>query len=78
MSKQAPTPNPRIAEEKAVLCHQLRRLCLKPPASVVNGSVQLVRRWVDAQSKARALVASPRASINELSSAVSAMQAFER
>ena len=67
---------PTVAEEKAALAFELGRLCMKPPKSVVNGSIQATRAWVDAQKKALKLVRSPRASVQELTSAIGSMRGF--
>ena len=67
---------PTVAEEKASLAFDLGRLCMRPPTSVVNGSIQATRAWVDAQKKALKLVKSPRASVQELTSAIGSMRSF--
>ncbi len=67
---------PSTAEEKAALCLQLGRLCLKPPPGVVNGGIELTRRWVAAQKAGLALAKNSRASTVQLSMAVAAMRTF--
>lgn len=64
------------AEEKAELSLRLGRLINKCPASVVNGSVQITRQWLHEREQARKLVKSPRASVNELRSAITRMEAY--
>jgi hypothetical protein len=65
------------AEEKAQLCLELGRLCMRPPPGVVNGGVKLTRDWVASQKQGLALARNPRASIPQLTIAVKAMRGFE-
>lgn len=73
---QVKDTNDRVAEEKARLNLELGKLMNKPPHSVVNGSVQLTRRWVEARKKAEKVVKSTRQTVPELQGAVSMMKAF--
>jgi hypothetical protein len=65
-----------IAEEKAALCLELGRLCLRVPPSVANGSIEMTRNWVGAQKTSMKLVKSSRASVQELTSAIGNMRRF--
>jgi hypothetical protein len=67
---------PTVAEEKAALSLQLNRLCQSPPDSVRNGSINVVRSWVEAQKKALKTLKSARSSVQELTSAISNMRGF--
>lgn len=68
---------PAVADEKATLCLILRRLVLKPPASVINGSVNLTRSWLATQKDAKSVLASPRSSVGDLSRAIVTMRGFD-
>ena len=67
---------PSTAERKAELCMEIKALALKVPASVASGSVQVVRRWRDAQEKAMKVAGSSRSSIVELELAVKLFDEF--
>lgn len=67
---------PSVAEEKAELCLRLRAMCIKPPPSVVNGSIQRTREWLAAQKDALALVKGTRATVPQLQSAITNMTRF--
>ena len=68
---------PTIAEEKAELILRIGTLCRKPPASVANGSIQSTREWVAAMKSAMAVAKKVRASVPELTAAVSSMERFK-
>jgi hypothetical protein len=65
---------PTVAEEKALLVLKLGKLINIAPASVRDGSVQVVREWRDARQKAAKVAASQRSSVQELQSAINSMQ----
>lgn len=67
---------PSAAEEKASLCLQLGRLCLKVPHSVSQGSIEQTRAWVAAQKVSLALVKNSRASAPQLTAAIANMRRF--
>lgn len=67
---------PTVAEEKATLSLELGRLCMSPPRSVVNGSIQTTRAWVEAQKSSLKMVKSSRASVQELTAAITNMRRF--
>lgn len=73
---QVTNTNDRVAEEKARLNLELGKLMNKPPQSVVNGSVQLTRRWIDCRKKAEKVAKSTRQTVPELQGAVQMMKAF--
>lgn len=66
-----------VAAEKARLSLELHQLMKKPPAKVVNGSVQVVRRWQAAREAARKVAGSARSSTQDLRSAINSMRGFE-
>lgn len=68
---------PTIAEEKAELCLRIGVLCRKPPACVANGSIQTTREWVAAMKSAMATAKKARASVPELTAALSSMERFK-
>jgi hypothetical protein len=68
---------PTVAEQKAELALALGRLINRVPRDVQSGSVNLTREWLSARTKAAALVKSSRASVNELTAAISNMQRFK-
>lgn len=68
---------PTVAEEKAELCLRIGVLCKKPPQSVINGSVQATLEWVHAMKSAMAIAKKVRASVPELTAAVSSMERFK-
>jgi hypothetical protein len=73
ISNQRPT----IAEEKAELCLRIGVLCRKPPACVANGSIQTTREWIAAMKSAMATAKKVRASVPELTAAISSMERFK-
>jgi len=68
---------PTIAEEKAELCLRIGILCRKPPACVANGSIQTTREWIAAMKSAMATAKKVRASVPELTAAISNMERFK-
>jgi len=68
---------PTIAEEKAELCLRIGVLCRKPPACVQNGSIQTTREWVAAMKSAMATAKKVRATVPELTAALSSMERFK-
>lgn len=66
----------RVAEEKAILCRQLGELMNKPPQKVVNGSVQLTRRWVADRQKAEKVAKGLRSSVADLHGAIAMMRFY--
>jgi O-acetyl-ADP-ribose deacetylase (regulator of RNase III) len=48
----------------------------RPPASVVNGSIQRTRQWVADRKKAEKVAKSTRSSVPELQGALSMMRAY--
>lgn len=67
---------PSTAEDKAVLCKQLLELCHRPPESVVNGGVQLTRRWIADSAGAKKVAASPKSSVPQLMYEVAKMRGY--
>lgn len=67
---------PSVAERKATLCHELKGLALKAASCVINGSVQRVREWREAQAKAMKVAGSSRSSVVELELAVKSLETF--
>lgn len=65
-----------ISEQKAQLVLLLGRLCLSCPPSVRNGSVNLTRRWLEAQKRCKAVAGSTRASVTDLSLAIKEMSQY--
>jgi hypothetical protein len=65
---------PSAAEDKAVLVMRLGRLINTVPASVQNGSINKVRDWTTARAVAAKVAKNSRASVSELTSAISSMQ----
>lgn len=74
--KDLPNMRPGIAQEKAQLCYRLGELCNKVPLKVRNGSVQAVREWRKEREKAMKVAGNKRASVFELTAAVSTMERF--
>lgn len=68
---------PTVAEEKAQLCLRIGELCKKPPACVANGSIQLTRQWVEARKAALAVAKRMKATVPELTAALSSMERFK-
>lgn len=64
------------AAEKAQLCLALGYLMKKPPPAVVNGSVQLTRRWLCDLRKAKKVARSTKCTAPELRGAISMMCAY--
>ena len=70
---------PSVAEEKAEKALQLGRLCLAiPPHIKSGGSINNVRSWTMARNAAAKVAANKRASVSELSAAISNMERFSR
>lgn len=69
-------PRPSVEEQKAGLRFDLDRLCATVPTAVRNGSVQLVREWKATQEKALKLSKNTRATVPELTAAISNMSRF--
>lgn len=67
---------PSTAERKAELALDIKRLALKPPASVISGSVQTVRAWRTAQEAAMKVAGSSRSSVVDLELAVKSLEVF--
>lgn len=67
---------PGVSTEKAELALALGRLCLKPPPKVMAGSVDLVRRWRAAQEKGMKVLNSKRATVPDLTAAITNMRSF--
>lgn len=65
-----------VAEEKAVLCMQLRELVTKAPPKVLSGSIQLTRQWVAAQAKAMKVLGSSRSTVPDLQTQVNTMRSY--
>jgi hypothetical protein len=74
--KDIRSTRPSAAEAKAELCLRLGRLCATVPPSVRNGSIQTVRDWKQHQEKALKLAKNARASVPELTAAISNMSRF--
>jgi hypothetical protein len=70
-------PAPHSREEKAELCLRIGVLCRKPPACVANGSIQTTREWIAAMKSAMATAKKVRASVPELTAAISSMERFK-
>lgn len=66
-----------VAEEKATLCRLIGHACNRPPSTVVNGSIDITRRWMDARKSAMKVAGSRRSSVHELTSALSSMDGFK-
>lgn len=70
---------PSVAEEKAEKALQLGRLCLAiPPQIKSGGSINKVRDWTKARNAAAKVAANKRASVSDLSAAISNMERFFR
>lgn len=65
-----------VAEEKAVLCLQLKELCHKCPQSVANGSIQITRSWFASQKNSLKTLNSSRSSVPDLQRAVTNMRQY--
>jgi hypothetical protein len=76
-SKTIANQRPTVAEEKAELCLRIGVLCRKPPACVANGSIQTTREWIAAMNSAMATAKKVRASVPELTAAISSMERFK-
>lgn len=68
---------PSKAEQKAVLCMQLRQLCNHPPQSVVSGGIGAVRAWKSVQAECCKLAAKTTSTVPQLESAINRMRAFK-
>lgn len=64
---------PSIAEEKAKLVLQLKRMVDKPPQHVINGGIATVRNWVSAAAECRKVM---RASVGDLERAINRMSTW--
>lgn len=67
---------PTAAEEKAALCLELGRLCMRVPPVVQSGSIEKTREWVAAQKVGLALAKNARASVPQLTAAIANMRRF--
>lgn len=76
-AKSISNQRPTVAEEKAELCLRIGVLCKKPPASIINGSVQMTREWVAARKAAMSTAGKVRSTVPELTAAVSRMERFK-
>lgn len=74
--KDVRNTRPSAAEEKAALCLELGRLCLKVPDCVAQGSVEKTREWIAAQSAGLKLVKSARPSVPMLTAAIRTMRGY--
>ena len=75
--KDIRSTRPSVAEEKAAKCLELGALLKRPPAAVVNGSVNVTREWQAARAAASKVAGSSRSSVQELSAAINNMRRFE-
>ena len=67
-----------VAEEKARLCKAIGDVCnYRLPESVKAGSVNAVREWKKAREESMKVAGNKRASVNELSAALSNMGRFK-
>lgn len=64
------------AETKAGLVWDLGQLCKKVPPSIASGSVQRTHEWMAAQKVALALAKNSRATVPQLTAAISNMRRF--
>jgi hypothetical protein len=69
---------PTVAEEKAQLVMRLGLLINRAPPSINKGSINLVCAWKDARAAAAKVAANKRASVHELSAAISNMERFAK
>ena len=67
---------PSTAERKAQLCLEIRKLALRPPSSVLGGSIQQVQKWVAAQESALKVCNGVKSSVAQLELAVKSLEAF--
>lgn len=67
-----------VAEQKAELCLQLKRLVNTVPDSVRSGSIQNTRAWMARQEKAKKVLASSRSSVAELTDQIAQMRAYDK
>ena len=66
-----------VAEEKAGLCKLIGEACNRLPQSVKVGSVNAVREWKKAREESMKVAGNKRASVNELTAALSNMERFK-
>ncbi len=66
-----------VAEQKAQLCLTLKQLCDKPPKTVVNGGIDMVRAWKSASAECRKVCAKTSSSVPQLEAAINRMKAFK-
>lgn len=69
--------NLSIQEEKAVLIKKIGDVTMRIPASVRNGSVQLVRQWKEERQKAEKAIRNTRSSVNDLRSILNQMEKYQ-
>ncbi len=75
--KDIPRQRDHVAEEKAMLCDELRRLCRKPPPSIMGADIIKTRYWVTACKAARVVMADKRSSVPALLKQISVMRSYE-
>lgn len=68
---------PSTAEQNATLCMQLKKLCDKPPQSVIFGSVNDVRAWKSVMIDCRKVLNKTTSTVPQLESAINRMKAFK-
>lgn len=68
---------PSTAEQKALLCDELRKLLAHIPAGINAASVNTVRSWRLHHASAKKTLASPRSTVNDLTSAINQMKSFK-
>jgi hypothetical protein len=66
-----------VAEQKAAYALELGLLLRKPPAAVIDGGVELTRRWRKEAEKAKAVVGNKRSSVHDLTRTIATMRGFE-
>jgi hypothetical protein len=67
-----------VAEQKATYALELGVLLRKPPDRVINGGVEVTRRWRKEAESAKAVVANKRSSVHDLTRAIATMRSFEK
>lgn len=67
-----------VAEQKAELCLQLKRLGSTVPDAIRGGSIQQTRAWMTRQEKAKKVLASSRSSVAELTDQIAQMRAYDK
>lgn len=75
--KDIPNQQDKAAEEKAMLCLKLKVLVFNVPESVRSGSVQATRKWVDAQNKAKKVLAKKTSSRSDLQREITIMEQYK-